>query len=172
MILYVIVINPLATGVENECWLRGWNNFWQVQKWVLTTGMEQKMRRLQLAKRHLIGLQTFYEKVKNDKSKVRTRTQCRTGAYNVFAACATLTLMKCSIYFYNNCEKNLMYEGSCKTIEFLKLVKITTFDQNELMTCYLIFNFRPTYFAYFHKITANSYSHNVKKQVEQKVPSP
>ena len=42
-----IVVNPLTTGVENECWLQGWNNFWLVQKWVLTTGMEQKMRRLQ-----------------------------------------------------------------------------------------------------------------------------
>ena len=34
-----IQLNPLTTGVENECWLRGWNNFWPVQKWVLTTGM-------------------------------------------------------------------------------------------------------------------------------------
>ena len=36
------------------------------------------------------------------------------------------------------------------------------------MTCYRIFNFRPTYLSYFQKILANSYSHNVKKQVEQK----
>ena len=30
--------NPLTTGVENECWLRGMSHFWPVQKWVLTTG--------------------------------------------------------------------------------------------------------------------------------------
>ena len=33
------------------------------------------------------------------------------------------------------------------------------------MTCYLIFNFRPTNFSYFRKITAISISHNVKKEV-------
>ena len=65
-----------------------------------------------------------------------------------------------------------MYECPFKTIESLKLVKIITFDQNQLMTCYLIFHFRPTYFSYFHKITANYNSHKVKKQAEQKVPTP
>ena len=60
-----------------------------------------------------------------------------------------------------------MYECLCKTIEYLKLIKITTFDQSQFMTCYLIFNFRPTYFSYFQKIIAYSISHNVKKQVEK-----
>ena len=36
-------------------------------------------------------------------------------------------------------------------IESLKLIKVTTFDQNQFMTFYLIFNFRPTYFSYFQK---------------------
>ena len=40
------------------------------------------------------------------------------------------------------------------------------------MTCYLIFNFRPTFFSYFWKITADSVFHNVKKQVGQKWPFP
>ena len=61
-----------------------------------------------------------------------------------------------------------MYECTCKTIESSELINITTFDQNQFMTCYLIFNFRPTYFSYFQKIIANSNSHNVKKQVEKK----
>ena len=47
-----------------------------------------------------------------------------------------------------------------------KLVKITSFDQNPFMTCYLIFDFRPTYFSYCQKINATSNSHNVKKEVE------
>ena len=47
--------------------------------------------------------------------------------------------------------ENLTYECSCKTIESLKLVKITTFDQNQFMTCYLILDLRPTYFSYFQK---------------------
>ena len=50
----------------------------------------------------------------------------------------------------------------------LKLVKITTFDQNQFMTCCLILDFRPTYFSYFQKITAISHSHNVKKEVDPK----
>ena len=54
----------------------------------------------------------------------------------------------------------------------LKLVKITIFDQNQFMTCYLIFDFRPTYFSYFQKITAISHSHNVKKEVDPKDPFP
>ena len=45
----------------------------------------------------------------------------------------------------------------------LKVIKITTFDQNQFMTCYLIFNFKPIYFSYFRKITAISNSHSVKK---------
>ena len=49
-----------------------------------------------------------------------------------------------------------------KTIKTLKLIKIINFDQNEFMTSYLIFNFRPAYFLYFQKIIANSNSHNVK----------
>ena len=61
-----------------------------------------------------------------------------------------------------------MYECSCKTMKSLKVIKITTFDQNQFMTCYLIFNFKPTYFSYFRKITAISISHNVKKLVDQK----
>ena len=65
-----------------------------------------------------------------------------------------------------------MYKCTCNTMKSLKVIKITTFDQNQFMTCYLIFNFRPTYFSYFHKIIAHCNSHNVKKQVEQKLPSP
>ena len=52
-----------------------------------------------------------------------------------------------------------------KTIESIKMLKITTLDQNKFMTCYLIFNFRPTYFSHLLKIIADSNSHNVKKQV-------
>ena len=65
-----------------------------------------------------------------------------------------------------------MYECPCKTIESLDLIKRTSFDKNEFMTCYLIFNFRPTFFSYFWKITADSVFHNVKKQVGQKWPFP
>ena len=49
-----------------------------------------------------------------------------------------------------------------ETIESLKLITRTTFDQNQFMTCYLIFNFRPVYFSYF-QIIAESNSHNVEK---------
>ena len=38
------------------------------------------------------------------------------------------------------------------------------------MTCYLILNFRPTYFSYFQKITVISHSHNVKKEGDPKDP--
>ena len=62
----------------------------------------------------------------------------------------------------------LMYECTCKTMKSLKVIKLTIFDQNQFMTCYLIFNFRPTYFSYFRKRTAISISHNVKKQMVQK----
>ena len=65
-----------------------------------------------------------------------------------------------------------MYECPCKTIESLDLMKRTILDKNQLMTCYLIFNFRPTFFSYFWKITADSVFHNVKKQVGQKWPFP
>ena len=65
-----------------------------------------------------------------------------------------------------------MYECPCKTIESLDLIKRITFDKNQFMTCYLIFNFRPTFFSYFWKITADSVFHNVKKQVGQKWPFP
>ena len=65
-----------------------------------------------------------------------------------------------------------MYECPCKTIESLDLIKRTTFDKNQFMTCYLTFNFRPTFFSYFWKITADSVFHNVKKQVGQKWPFP
>ena len=60
-----------------------------------------------------------------------------------------------------------MYECTCKSIEPLDMIKRTTFDQNQCMTSYLIYDFRPTYFSYFQKISANSNSHNVKKQVDQ-----
>ena len=33
------LVNPLTTGVENECWLRELYNFEPGQKWVLTTGI-------------------------------------------------------------------------------------------------------------------------------------
>ena len=62
----------------------------------------------------------------------------------------------------------LMYECTCNTMKSFKVIKITIFDQNQFMTCYLIFNFRPTYFSYFRKTTAISISHNVKKQMVQK----
>ena len=65
-----------------------------------------------------------------------------------------------------------MYECSCNTMKSLKVIKITTFDQNQFMTCYLIFNFKPTYFSYFRKITAISISHNVKKEVGPNGPFP
>ena len=51
-------------------------------------------------------------------------------------------------------------------IKSLDLIKGTTFDLKQFMTCHLIFDFRPTYYSYFQKISANSYSHNVKKQVD------
>ena len=54
----------------------------------------------------------------------------------------------------------------------LKVIKITTFDQNQFMSCYLIFNFRPTYFSYFWKITAICISYNVKKTRGPKVVLP
>ena len=53
-------------------------------------------------------------------------------------------------------------------LKSLKVIKITTFDQNQVMTCYLISNFRPSNFSYFGKITAISISHNVKKLGDQK----
>ena len=53
-------------------------------------------------------------------------------------------------------------------LKYLKVIKVTTFDQNQFMTRYLIFNFVPTYFSYSRKITAISISHNVKKLGEQK----
>ena len=73
---------------------------------------------------------------------------------------------------FDKLSQVVMYECTCKTIESLKLINITTFDQNQFMTCYLIFNFRPTYFSYFQKIIANSNSHSLNKLVEPKVPSP
>ena len=65
-----------------------------------------------------------------------------------------------------------MYEGKCNMMKSLKVIKVTTFAKNQFMTCYLIFNFRPTYFSYFRKITANSISHNVKKEVGPNGPIP
>ena len=62
----------------------------------------------------------------------------------------------------------VMYECTCNTKKSLKVIKITTFNQNQFITCYLIFNFRSTFFSYFRKITAFSISHNVKKQRDQK----
>ena len=62
----------------------------------------------------------------------------------------------------------LMYECTCNTMKSLKVIKITIFDQNQFMTCYLIFNFRPTFFSYFRRIIAISVCHNVKKQMVQK----
>ena len=65
-----------------------------------------------------------------------------------------------------------MYECPCKTKESLDLIKETSFDKNQFMTCYLIFKFRPTFFSYFWKITTDSVFHNVKKQVGKKWPFP
>ena len=63
-----------------------------------------------------------------------------------------------------------MYECTRYTRKSLKVIKITTFDQNQFMTFYLIFNFRPTYFSYCRKITAISIFHNVKKTSGPKSP--
>ena len=82
------LVNPFTTGVENECWLRGWN-----------------------------------------------------------------ILFQCCITSFD-----------CKTIESSKLIKITTFDQNQFMSCYLIFNLRPTYLPYFQKISAHSNSQKVENK--------
>ena len=62
--------------------------------------------------------------------------------------------------------------GTCSPppVLTLKVIKIRTFDQPQFMTCYLIFNFRPTYFSYFRKMTAISICHKVKKLVDQKFP--
>ena len=87
------------------------NFFEPVQNWVLTTGKDPFGSRLQLAKRHLIGLSHIWVRLFR--------------------------------------------------IESLDLIKRTTFHQNQFMTCYLIFNFRATYFSYFQKISANSNSHYV-----------
>ena len=57
-------------------------------------------------------------------------------------------------------------------MNFLKVIKIAIFEQNQFMTCYLIFNFSPTYFSYFRKITVISISHNVKKSGGPKVVLP
>ena len=38
----------------------------------------------------------------------------------------------------------------------LKTDKNNNFDQNQFKTCYLIYNFRPTYFSYLQKIIAYS----------------
>ena len=65
-----------------------------------------------------------------------------------------------------------MYECKFNTMKSLKVIKIATFDQNEFMTCYLIFNFNPTYFSYFRKITAIPIPHNVKKEVGPNGPFP
>ena len=139
MILYVIVINPLATGVENECWLREWNKKCAAYNLpnVIWLGLGQVESYL---------IQKFYEKVKNDRSKVRTRTQCRTGAYNVFAACATLTLMKCSIYFYNNCEKNLMtlYGRTYSSVFFLNKHRTVNFVLKNMCYCCV-----STFYSYY-----------------------
>ena len=82
------LVNPFTTGVENECWLQGWN-----------------------------------------------------------------ILFQCCITSFD-----------CKMIESSKLIKITTFDQNQFMSCYLIFNLRPTYLPYFQKISAHSNSQKVENK--------
>ena len=64
-----------------------------------------------------------------------------------------------------------MNKCTCDTMKSLKVIKITTLNQNIFMT-YLIFNFKPTYFSYFRKITAFSISHNVKKEVGPNGPFP
>ena len=64
-----------------------------------------------------------------------------------------------------------MYECTFNTMKSLKVIKII-FDQNQFMTCYLIFNFKSTYFSYLRKITAISISHNVKKEVGPIGPFP
>ena len=61
-----------------------------------------------------------------------------------------------------------MYDCTCNMMKSSKVIKVTTFAQNQFMICYLIFNFRPTYYSYFRKITALSISHNVRKLVDQK----
>ena len=45
-------------------------------------------------------------------------------------------------------------------------IKVSVDYGNGAGDYYLIFDFRPTYFSYFQKISANSNSHNGEKQVE------
>ena len=63
-------------------------------------------------------------------------------------------------------------ENNSNMMKSSKLIKISTFHQNKFLTCYLIFNFRPTYFSYFRKITGNYNSHNVKKTGGSKTNHP
>ena len=47
------------------------------------------------------------------------------------------------------------------TFHLITFIKITTFYQNEFLTCYLIFNFRPTFFRTFKYYTI-FFSYKVK----------
>ena len=91
-------------------------------------------------------IQTFSKKVKNDKGKIRTRADGL--CYPTVHRLRHSVLSEIPIDFKNKCQR--------------------IYCMNEFMTCYLIFDFRPTYFSYFQKISANSNSHNVKKEVEPK----
>ena len=53
----------------------------------------------------------------------------------------------------------------CNMMKTVNVIKVS-FDQDQFITGYLIFDFRPTYVSYLQKISANSHSHNVKKEVE------
>ena len=52
----------------------------------------------------------------------------------------------------------------------LKVIKMTTFDQNQFMTCYLIFNLRPTCFSNSETITAISFCRNVHPHAPDQLP--
>ena len=80
-----------------------------------------------------------------------------------------LTLIMSIDWLKYKLSYDVLYECTFNTMKSLKMIKITSFDQNHFMTCYLIFNFRPIYFSYFRNITAISISHYVKKSSGPKV---
>ena len=105
-------------------------------------------------------IQTFSEKVKSDKSKVQTCAD---------KLCHPLPLLLAQLWLIRNFDwllkelsENLLYECLCKMTESLKL---STESINVLLS---YFPFQINLFLVFQKISANSNSHNVKKEVEPK----
>ena len=87
--------NPFTTGVKNECWLRDEAIFYSAYNLpnVICLGPEKIESYL---------IQTFSEKVKNDRRKVRV-VRGLAVSLDGSAAGANLTFSYLSIYFYNNC---------------------------------------------------------------------